>query len=302
MNGWNEAAHHRDGQGQFTRTGVGRWAKKVAEQWGDSFGRDSSLIHSQEEGHPAGHADAAARLEHLWDVPDRKRGIERTDAEQAELEGLEDAFGAYRDELGLTHSDRDEWNIYRDRDGVAYDQYGTFLAARGESVNRPESMRQGFKRVGDHPQGRGSINGVDQGSRNALSGHPSAGGVWLDPKRPGTRHKPRLLDDFGHLVSDMQPKPRPSEMRKDAITERRRGDLRGRPAEGEAFFSTGFKDTGYIRQGAFGYAARDAGGSEASAVFVARMKRIQPRARQETAREAVRRTPRGTRIENWMQA
>ena len=95
----------------------------------------------------------------------------------------------------------------------------------------------------------------------------------------------------------------PSMRRRIDVGERRRGDLRsGSDGDREV------RQTGQVlpREGRFGYGARSdltrpEGGLEAAIAFVAAMKRVQPRARQETAREPVRRTPRGTRIEGWMQ-
>jgi hypothetical protein len=102
----------------------------------------------------------------------------------------------------------------------------------------------------------------------------------------------------------------PSQLRKRKLQERRSGEDRGRPAEADdsdpwltrrtpgkrprETFGTG---PGYVMRSDV-HTEKTA---DRAAVFVARMKQRQPRVRQETARQPVRRTPRGTKIENWMQ-
>lgn len=305
---WNEDLHPRRSDGEFSRKGVGSWVEKVAKEWGEHFDQDTSLTESRDyDGHPAGHEAAKARLEHLWKVPDRKRGTERTDAEQAELEGLEDAFSAYRDELGLSPRDDDSGlRLYRDKEGNTYNEYGEWLADGPVTDEAPDALKRGYTRVGEHPTGAGKVGGEDSYITPSL--HPLAGGLWIDPKRPGTRHAPSYRNDMGHGVSELRPKMQPSYARKDRLQGARRGEYRGRPrgTEGAWFYRQPVAEEGNrrgrYREGGFGYGARDEGGGQQAAVFVARMKRRQPRARQETGREAVRRTPRGTKIENWMQA
>lgn len=303
---WNEHDHPRRADGEFTRAAVGSWVEKISKEWGKHFDRDTPLQESRDyDGHPAGHEAARNRLEHLWSIPDRGRGIERTDAEQDELEGLEDAFSAYRDELGLTEARDDGFMIFKDRNGARYSQYGEFLHDGPITDERPPSGAWGYERVGDHPGHKGRVGGA-KSPRGRSSIHPEAGGLWINRKNPGSKHRPRYLDDFGTPVTGLQPKTHPSEARKDNMIERRRGDLRGRP-ENESDPKLTRRTPGRARREfygeTFGYGMRtDTNDREEATVFTARMKRIQPRVRQETARQPVRRTPRGTKIENWMSA
>lgn len=82
---------------------------------------------------------------------------------------------------------------------------------------------------------------------------------------------------------------------------RRSGELRsGDPTDWE----TRFAGRGEVREGRLGYGARadvhDDEGLIRAAAFVAAMKRVQARGRQENVRTPKRRTPRGTQVEGWM--
>lgn len=310
---WHEEDHHRDGQGQFSRMHVDAWVKKVAQEWGSAFNRESPLEASQMVGHPAGHAEAKARLEHLWKIGDRQRGVERTDAQQAELDRLEGAFDTYRNELGLSRrTDRDveRLELYKDKHGATYDRYGEFITGGPVTDRAPLAAQLGYTRVGDHPEGVGKVDG-GSGSYMTPSLHPQAGGLWINPKQPGTPHAPNYRNDLGHGVSGLRPKEQASHRHKNQRLAKRSGQLRTRPQEAEGTWFQHWSmenplKMGVQAEGEFGYGARSDAHNETSVerakVFVAQMRRAQPRARQETGRQAVRRTPRGTPIEGWMRA
>lgn len=164
------------------------------------------------------------------------------------------------------------------------------------SFRPPHALVMGYRRVGDHPTGAGREH--DGGGSMPMSAHPEAGGLWIDPNRPGTRHAPAYRNDMGWLVSGLKPKPSRSSRVRGAVKERRSGELRGRP-EGAGLSFTSRSDR--VGGESFGYGARGEGATPGAAgAFVAAMKRAQPRARQEMVRQPKRRTPRGTVIENWM--
>jgi hypothetical protein len=223
---WNEELHPRNGSGEFTHASVGAWAKKAAEELGDRIGSNRH--------HPPGHAQAKARAEHLWSLGDWKRGTERTDAQQEELDQIEQAFETYRAHLGLHRDESSNGRMYKDDRGGRYSHYGEQVNRTG-GYSRSASMRS----------------------------------------------------------------------REDRMM-RRRGELRGRPdSEWEADRTTTMRtpETGTYRDwtGGFGYGARSEMAHQGAAeAFVAHMKRVQPRTRQETGRTAARRTPRGTRVSGWM--
>jgi hypothetical protein len=92
---------------------------------------------------------------------------------------------------------------------------------RYATSNTPVAKRRGFIRVADHPLGEGVPDrSTGPFARTfGTSTHPEAGGLWIDPNNPGTRHAPLFRNDFGAPVSDLRP-PR-------SRTESRR--LYGRP-------------------------------------------------------------------------
>lgn len=190
--------------------------------------------------------------------------------------------------------------------GEFVDSWAAKVRARmGITPDRPpHALVMGYRRVGDHPTGAGREH--DHGGTMPVSSHPDAGGLWIDPNRPGPKHAPAYRNDMGWLVGDLTPKRSRSSSRKEELREQRRGGLRGRPDEVELSTTQGtskrFGGRGYTeRQGSFGYGARgDMSADGPAQAFVGAMKRAQSRARQETGRQAKRRTPRGTVIENWM--
>lgn len=171
------------------------------------------------------------------------------------------------------------------------------------SFRPPHALVMGYRRVGDHPTGAGREH--DNGGSMPMSAHPDAGGLWIDPNRPGSKHAPAYRNDMGWLVTDLKPKPSRSSRLKGAVQERRRGDTRGRGDGLVIERSTTMRDvrtgdTYRERSGGFGYGTRGESATVSAPAFVAQMKRARPRARQEMVRQPKRRTPRGTVIENWM--
>jgi hypothetical protein len=300
---WNESQHHRNADGEFSHGHVDAWARKVSDSWGRNFDVRALRFEAGRGDVPEGHGAAADRLYHL------RRQPSLTGAEQVEVRNLDEAFATYRKTLGMEpfeheapHYGKGELH-YIPGGRAVYNQFGERTEDDSITAEPPWSGQLGYKRVGEHPEARGRVGG-QRSFRGLLSVHPEAGGVWIDPKRPGSKHAPRHVDDYGAWLPDLTPKEHPSQARKLDTAERRRGSLRGRSGDADPFYRIGRglfrEDT--VGSGGFGYGARSEGGGEASAVFVARMKRIQPRTRQETARQPVRRTPRGTKVENWMQA
>lgn len=156
---------------------------------------------------------------------------------------------------------------------------------RGHS-GPPEAARRGYVRVGDHPTRMGAVGGEE--SYFGSSTHPDAGGVWIDPARPGTERAPIFRNDFGSPIGALRPPKSRSQQRQEDIQSRRSDDWSGVPADRE-------------RQG------RDEGGKigrrleGAPAAAVKEMRRARARARVEGShRVPVRRTPRGTRVDSWM--
>ena len=276
---WRDELHPRDGEGQFTHSSVGAWAQHAAAQL-------SLAAKRRGEQRPPGHADAKARAEHLWSIPDRRAGVERTDAEQDELNRLEAAFSAYRKRLGLRQAEHQDGLTYADDLGQLYNEYGERLS--GRDVSAPAALRRGYTRVADDSR-------IGHTERDAM--HPQGGGLWIDPTRPGTRHAPRYLDDSGHLVAELQPDQARTARRKVSMQFMRSMGMFGSP-EGLTDREVRSTQPRVRTAGRLGYGLAEA---EAGAVFVAHMKRARPRARQETGREGVRRTPRGTPIEQWME-
>lgn len=184
----------------------------------------------------------------------------------------------------------------------AAEDLATAYAAR--NVTPPPAKLKGLIRVGDHPEGYGKLGAVDP-KRDPLpqSSHPEAGGVWIDPRETSVGRR-RYYNDSGWMpVSGYRPKAR-SRKHKDRLQDERRGDYRGRPDETDLRWEA--RDARTLdpyagATGGFGYGARsEMAHSGPAEAFVAHMKRVQPRTRQEAAREAVRRTPRGTRVSGWM--
>lgn len=297
MGDWNEKLHPRDGEGQFTRAGVDAWVGRVSVD----------IARRRSEPPPAGHAEAARRALELWKVPGLPGRTERTDAEQDELNALEGAFDTYRNHLGLQH---DSGVMYHDGQGGKYNEYGEYLG-RNVSDDRPLAARLGYRRVGEHPQGAGRING--EHIYWSPSTHPDAGGLWINPARPGSRHEPNYLNDMGHGISELRKPKSRSQREKEHVLGFRRGEYRTSPDDAERVYrrvrpATSAGRTVMIRrdweEGRFGYGARadlhDDEGLQRANVFVAAMKRVQARGRQENARAPKRRTLRGTQVEGWM--
>lgn len=291
---WNEEDHPRDREGQFTHASVGSWAKQAAA-------RLSVAAKRRGEARPPGHAAAAERSQQLWAVTSSKsrggQGRDRTDAEQAELDQLEQAFEAYRDMLGLRRSQHFGADTYADDQRHLYDEYGQRIEGRDvETTSRaPLALQRGYARVGDHPRGVGRAGGDDDGVVTP-STHPQAGGLWIDPANPGTRHAPRYLNDLGQQVSELRPDQSRASRFKSGRQFQRATGMYGSP-EGLGYREVRSTQP-RVRVGRrLGYGMAEA---EGGAAFIAHMKRMQPRVRQETARQPVRRTPRGTQVEGWM--
>lgn len=289
---WDEGKHPRDAEGQFTHSTIGAWANAAAARLNRGVGEFSRMTQetARSGNHPAGHAAAKARLRHLWDIPDRSRGIERTDAEQAELEELESAFETYRFKLGLGR-DPHSASLHVDQGGKKWSEYGEFIG--NVTDEPPRSLQRGFTRVGDAPDGEGKVGGADP-RYYTPSRHPAAGGLWIDPARPGTRHAPRYLNDMGDPMTELLPPKSRSEEHKDELRGRRWFGNFGNDGIVEHVRTRGGKQIGVGRMG------YDSEGT--SAEFLAAMKRKKARTRQERAGvvEQRRRTPRGTVVEGWM--
>ena len=289
MGDWSEELHPRDGEGQFTHSTIGAWAKAAAEQLGGGARFLTSTRQAAMRGdHPAGHAAAKARLEHLWNIADGK-GAERTDAEQAELEEIERAFDTYRFKLGLKH---ETTTLHTDESGAKWTQYGEHL---GHITNDPPlSMQRGFTRVGDAPGLEGRVGGADPRYYRP-STHPAAGGVWINPASPGTRHAPNYLNDMGHGISEMRPKESRSQRHKEGMQSRRYEGNYGTNENVE--HETVWR--GRRTPGRMGYDLPNRDGNVSE--FIAVMKRVRARNRLEAPpRQPKRRTPRGTRVDTWM--
>ena len=177
----------------------------------------------------------------------------------------------------------------RNGDGEFTHRSAATWARRVASAMPPVSLARGYRRVGDHPRGVGKVGGEDAGVFSQ-STHPLAGGLWIDPQRPGTRHAPRYVNDFGVAVTGLIPKKHNTELHRGAVKGRRREGLFGDP-EGLNYRET--------RRG--GVAVGDRlGYGDAPEAFNARRKRDQARARLEQPRSQQRRTPRGTHVSGWM--
>lgn len=160
------------------------------------------------------------------------------------------------------------------------------IAQRGTHM-QPEARRKGFVRVGDHPTRQGAVGGTDPGYYTA-STHPDAGGVWVDPARPGTDRAPAFRNDFGSLITDLTPPKARSQGRKEMMQSRRREDWTHTPDDRERVPASEGGKIGRRLEGA-------------PAAAVKELRRAQRRARIEgSARQPVRRTPRGTQVDTWM--
>lgn len=187
----------------------------------------------------------------------------------------------------------DESKVRRDHAGRFAENWAARLAdqlARGSSRRRdfrpdtsapssaaPRARSLGHVRVGEHPDRMGLPGGAE--SYFGTSTHPDAGGVWVDPSRPGTQVAPRFLNDFGSPMRQLVKPPSRSEQRKRDVSARRRD-----PRESSI-------DGGKVGR-------RLAGAPEAA---VKEVRRAQRRARVEgSARTPKRRTPGGTQVDGWM--
>lgn len=322
---WREEQHPRNGHGEFTHASIGAWVEKAAEQLrrqtGGSPGHHNPAGVAAGRGErPPGWQAAAARHHELWSTPDPVdkggQGRERTDAEHDEAVALDDAFAEYRRQVGLRKNPNDHGmeHTFIDDGGRLHDEYGMRRPAASFNSRQPAARTLGYTRVGEHPTGAGTVDGGD--TYWTPSTHPDAGGLWINPKDPGTRHEPNYRNDAGHGISGLRKDPSPSRRRKEAITGRRRGEDRMHAASVKAGEHGGDVEH-YVyrgapgglmteRSGTFGYGARGEDSSEHAGVFVAAMKRAKKRARTEgSARRGQRRTPmttRGTVVEDWMGA
>ena len=156
-------------------------------------------------------------------------------------------------------------------------KFGAYKPVTRGGTAQPNAKRLGYVRVGDHPTRRGAVGGEDSVYFGASS-HPDAGGVWIDPKRPGTARAPTFRNDYGSGMPDLIPPKSRSQERGEDIGARRR--------EGREQRAVG------------GMVGRRLEGAPEAAVK--EMRRAQARTRAETGRVAKRRTPRGTVIEGWM--
>ena len=163
-------------------------------------------------------------------------------------------------------------------------------AHRVASAMPPVSLTKGYRRVGDHPRGVGKVGGEDADLWTPSS-HPLAGGLWIDPARPGTRHEPRYLNDAGVRVAGVTPPKHRTQLRQESLKAKRREGAYGSPEELDHREA---RRRGQVVGARLGYS------DDTPEAFVAHMKRMQPRARQEQPKAKVRRTPRGTRVSGWM--
>lgn len=181
----------------------------------------------------------------------------------------------------------------RKPDGEFRESGAGWAARAAERMMSPSAPRPphaavlGYRRVGDHPTGAGRLH--DSGGTMPMSSHPDAGGLWIDPNRPGTVHAPAYRNDMGWLVSGLQPKVHRTTERKQALQIQRREGMYGSP-EG--------LDRRELQRG--GEVIGERLGYEGSPEFRTFVKRAKARTLQETQRQPKRRTPRGTAVENWM--
>lgn len=153
-------------------------------------------------------------------------------------------------------------------------------------TGQPYARQLGYVRVGEHPTRMGAVGG--QESYFGTSTHPEAGGVWVDPARPGTERAPIFRNDYGSPIGLLRPPDARSKTFKRDRADRRREDYTATPDDRER------RDRG--DGGKIG--RRLEGAPEAA---VKEMRRAQRRARIEgSARTPVRRTPRGTQVDTWM--
>lgn len=153
------------------------------------------------------------------------------------------------------------------------------------SSSAPRAQQLGYVRVGDHPDRMGRPGGAE--SYFGTSTHPDAGGVWVDPARPGTERAPTFRNDYGSTISQLVAPSSRSEQHKRGRVERRREDWTGTPEDRER-----------LQPGDGGKIGRRLEG--APEAMVKDMRRAQARTRAETGRVGKRRTPRGTRVDGWM--
>jgi hypothetical protein len=165
------------------------------------------------------------------------------------------------------------------------DVSSAYLPVRHGSDSRPHAANLGYVRVGDHPTRMGAVGGAE--SYFGSSTHPDAGGVWVDPARPGTSRAPQFRNDYGSPMAQLKPVPSRSQRHKDNLQSRR----------GEDWSGTGDRDRRPSGDG--GKIGRRLEGAPAAAVK--EMRRAQARARIEgSSRTPKRRTPRGTQVDSWM--
>lgn len=81
----------------------------------------------------------------------------------------------------------------------------------------PRALQLGYVRVADHPTGEGlPERSTGSFARTfGTSSHPQAGGLWINPDDPGTRHAPNFRNDWGVGVSGLRPPRSRSERFRD---------------------------------------------------------------------------------------
>lgn len=165
-------------------------------------------------------------------------------------------------------------------------RFGAYKPVTRGNSQAPHAKALGYVRVGDHPTRKGAVGGEDSEYFGASS-HPDAGGIWVDPARPGTSRAPGFRNDFGSSINDLTVPKLRSQQHKEDRRSRRAEDWSGIPDNRER---RDRDDGGKIGR-------RFEGAPEAA---VKEMRRAQARTRAETGRVAKRRTPRGTMVDGWM--
>lgn len=243
---WNEALHRRDELGRFTETTMEAWAAKVAEQMAGARRHPDPVAAFAAGDRPPGFQEARERHRELNQAYlDRELSGE----ELRELKALDAAFDKLREMAGRPYGQR-------------FDVYGE---ARARNVE-PAASRLGYRRVGDHPERLGAADGPGN-AYIPRSSHPLAGGLWIDPDHPGTRHAPAYRNDAGHFVGALQPLKHRTVRRKEAVQSRRTEDWTHTPGDKERVPASDGGKIGY-REGQ-------------SAAFVLYMKRQRARSRAE---------------------
>lgn len=258
---WDESQHKRDAQGQFTFSSVGAWAKTAAERMGREGRVPDAAVARRGGDRPPGYEAAVRRLNEL-EVRNARKDPPLTAAERAERDELDDAMEEYRQLTGAT--------------GRGYDAFGRPV---------PAAKLAGMVRIGDHPTGAGRMGSPDA-SLLGQSDHPEAGGLWVRPEE---------LDSYNRRIYNDATMPVGSMVRPKKRSQRHREDRWGRKYEDWSGTPQGRERAGSGEGGKIGYTYEGR-----PAEFLAWMLRERARGRMENARTPVRRTPRGTQVEGWM--